>query len=107
MIIQKDNEPTGKIVFLLVIIGWSLFCGIYLLLHKPIRETSGLKGIIMFTYMSQRRVFWEWVLKEWKKEGFSDREGVDHLTDLRHAYEKMRDQPIAGAHFTGKLFGDC
>lgn len=30
-----------------------------------------------------------------------------NITDLWFAYERIRGSPIAGAHFVGKLFGDC
>jgi len=50
--------------------------------------------------MTNRQVFWHFALMEWQKNSFC-------LVDLWHVYEQMRGSPIAGAHFSGKIFGDC
>lgn len=47
-----------------------------------------------------RHLFWKFALEGWMKRNF-------YLTDLWHAYEQMRGKPIAGAHFIGKMYGDC
>lgn len=50
--------------------------------------------------MTNRQLFWSYALKQWQA-------GLFNIADLWPAYEKMRDKPIAGAHFVGKLYGDC
>lgn len=50
--------------------------------------------------MTHRQLFWSFILEEWRNGSFD-------LTDLWFAYERMRGNSIAGAHFVGKVFGDC